>query len=625
MSPKHTTSIAPEADRLARRRVVQAAAAAVAAGFGSSGWSASPVNEADLRAARDAAASANWSGPEVRGSGWLEWRMKAPSAWSALQSNPFDEAQVDLWVEFEGPGGQRLRATAFWMKDREGRGWAVRLMPTAAGTWKARTQMRMAGGSPVAVGEPMSFEVRQLSPKRRIGIDAKHPGYFAFEDGSPFVPVGLNVAWGGGGSALEDYKRWFRRLAENGGNFARLWMSSWAFGIEWKDTPLGDYAARMDRANLLDQVLELAESHGIRIMLCLLNHGAFSVGADAEWADNPYNAANGGPLKEPEEFVSNTRAKALFARRVRYIAARWSHSPALHSWEWWNEVNWTPIHDDELVPWIREMSAVLDRHDPYRRLRSTSWAHRGAAQVWAMPEIDFAQQHDYTTRDLSLHYASQYREFREEVPAKPLLPAELGMETAYDAGAKRPFNWDAVHLHNGLWAPIFRGYAGTALYWWWDMLVDPQKLWSTYRGISRFIDRVQEREPLAAHRPHPAQLSSKEGTALALVGPATVLLWVRANLLDAAALQAAYKEDHEDAPAAKWTPPWKPITGAVVRCTGLRMPDGNVRVRWFDTVTGQWLGQAPFSASINDGVLSAECPAFERDVAAIVQLSGAKG
>lgn len=582
------------------------------------------MNDTDLRTARDAASSARWAGPETRGGGWLEWRMKAPSGWSAAQANPFDDAMIDLWVEFEGPGGQRLRTTAFWTKDREGRGWAVRLMPTATGTWTGRTLARFGGGEAVPVGEAFRFEVRQLPAHQRIGIDPQYPGYFAFEDGSAYVPVGLNVAWGGS-SVLDDYKRWFRRLAENGGNFARLWMSSWAFGIEWKDTPLGDYSARMDRANLLDQVMELAESHGIRIMLCLLNHGAFSIGADAEWGDNPYNAANGGPLKEPEEFATNARAKALFARRVRYIAARWSHSPALHSWEWWNEVNWTPIDDDDLVPWIRDMSAVLARHDPYRRLRSTSWAHRGAAKVWAMPEIDFAQQHDYTTRDLSLHYAAQYREFREEVPTKPLLAAELGMETAYDAGAKRPFNWDAVHLHNGLWAPIFRGYAGTAMYWWWDMMVDPQKLWPVYRGISRFIERVQERSRLAAHRPHPAQLSVSEGTALALVGNTSILLWVRANLQDAAALQEAYKEAHADSPVAKWTPPWKAINGAMVRCSGLRVPDGSVRVRWFDTVTGQWLGQAPYAASVHGGVLSAECPSFERDVAAIVMLPGANG
>jgi hypothetical protein len=46
---------------------------------------------------------------------------------------------------------------------------------------------------------------------------------------------------------LGDYERWLDALSSNGGNFARLWMSSWAFGIEWQDTPLGDYSKRLKK------------------------------------------------------------------------------------------------------------------------------------------------------------------------------------------------------------------------------------------------------------------------------------------------------------------------------------------------------------------------------------------
>ncbi len=605
-----------------RRRFIQISGAIFAASICPFAWGTQSMSKYKLQEVNAAALSANWGEPKVRGSGWLEWRLSAPSDWRVLESNPFDPVVTDMQVEFLGPDGRSLRATAFWIEDSNGTGWAVRLLPHVTGKWSAASVASFGGDTPVPVGKGFSFEVSKVPGHQKVGIDPDYPGYFAFEDGSPYVPIGLNVAWATG-STLGDYRRWFKKLSANGGNFARIWMASWSFGLEWKDTGLGNYSARLDRAANLDKVLEMAEEYGIRIMLCLVNHGAFTRKNDSEWKDNPYNKANGGPLEEPDEFVTNDRARDLFARRVRYIAARWSHSPALHSWEWWNEVNWTPIDDDDLLPWIHEMNRVLDRHDPYRRLCTTSWADRGPAKAWAMQELDFAQQHDYTGTDLSLRYASQYREFREEVRVKPLLPGELGYATSYDAGDNRPFNWDAVHLHNGLWAPVFRGYAGTGMYWWWDLMVDPLQMWPAYKGIARFVEAVQEQSRIAAHRPHPAKLVGGAASALALVSKSSVLLWVRSELHDVSALQEAYSE--AGSPEGKWTPDWKPVKKAKVKCRGLHAANGVARVRWMDAQTGEWLADAPGLCEIQSGMLTVDCPVFERDVAAIVDLEHVRG
>jgi len=574
------------------------------------------MSPATLQPSRDGAAAARWDGPHVRGVGWLEWRLATPLPGTPAQC--FDPALFDLWCEFSGPQGRTLRATAFWSRDALGSPWVLRLLPPLAGRWRAVPRARLGGGEPVVLGAPFEFEVTQVVPQQRIGIDAQDSRYFAFDDGSPFVPVGLNVCWGAA-QPLADYRRWFTRLAENGGNFARLWMASWSFGIEWKDTGLGDYSARMDRAAQLDAVFELAESLGIRIMLCLVNHGAFTEKNDAEWHDNPYNRANGGPLAAPEAFVTDERALALFERRVRYIAARWSHSPALHSWEWWNEVTWTPIAAAELRPWFTRMSRVLDAHDPYRRLRSTSWADRGDAAAWKMPELDYAQQHDYTGRDLMLHYAGAAREWADDgITAKPLVPGELGLETTYDAKLPRPFNWDAVHLHNGLWAPLFHGFAATALYWWWDHMVDPMNVWPAYRGVARYLQALHGTGlRLAGHRPHAVRCDGGDAHALALAGAGSVLLWVRADLHEASALREAWQEDTGGTdPARPWQPVYPPIARARVRLERLALPDGRVHVRWFDAGSGDAVASA--EATLRAGTLELACPTFRRDIAAIV-------
>jgi hypothetical protein len=560
-----------------------------------------------------------WNGPQVRGSGWLEWRL--PDTLGGTPGNRFDPAAFDAWCEFDGPGGERVRATAFFDRDERGAAWVLRLLPPARGRWRARPFVRHAGAPARALGAAFEFDVARLVSHRHIGVDPAAQRHFAFEDGTPYVPVGLNVCWSAGAHPLEDYRRWFTRLAAHGGNFARLWMASWSFGIEWDDTGLGDYGARLPRAALLDAVFELAESLGIRLMLCLLNHGAFTQANDSEWARNPYNRSNGGPLAAPQDFVTDEAAQALFERRLRYIAARWSHSPALHSWEWWNEVTWTPIANAALRPWLQRMERTLAAHDPYGRLRSTSWADRGDALAWRLPALAFAQQHDYTTRDPLLHYADAARAWRADgVTDKPLLAGELGLETTFDPTTPRPFEWDAVHLHNGLWAPLFHGYAGTALYWWWDKLVDPQDLWPAFGGVARWLESLHACGlRLGLHEPHPAAFSGRPARALALALAASdsVLLWVRADLHDAGALQRAWRAetgDHD--PARPWRPRFPRIEGGQVTLADLRLADGPLQLRWLDAASGVEVATGTVQAKA--GVLILPCPPFERDLAAIV-------
>jgi hypothetical protein len=429
----------------------------------------------------------------------------------------------------------------------------------------------------------------------------------------------MNICWAATDRPLEDYRRWFTHLASNGGNFARLWMASWSFGIEWKDTGLGQYAQRMERASMLDAVFELAESMGIRLMLCLLNHGAFSLKADTEWKDNPYNRVNGGPLDSPEQFVTDERALALFERRVRYVAARWAHSPALHSWEWWNEVTWTPIPAASLHPWFARVDRTLAQHDPYHRLRTTSWADRGDAAAWRLPALDFAQQHDYTHDDLPDHYANDMRSWRRDgLTDKPVLAGELGLDTAFDAKAPRPFDWDAVHLHNGLWAPVFAGYAGTALYWWWDKIIDPRDLWPAFRGIARFVQAVQDAGlRLALHAPTALPVDDAGLRAQALVGPASVLLWVRDAGYHAEALQRAWRDQGgANDPQRAWQPAWTTFSAARLRFDPLGLQDGPADVRWFDTRTGDVVAHQ--RVELRDSGLELTCPAFDRDIAAIL-------
>ncbi len=302
--------------------------------------------------------------------------------------NPFDPGQMDLRVRFVGPNRNLHVVPAFF----DGARWKARFTPTTEGAWTATAML--AAASPI---ETMPVRFTVVAPRETargfVHVDKRNPYTLAFDDGTPFFAIGLNLGWWKD-DPIKDYTRWMDALAANGGNTMRVWMAPWSFALEWNDTPLGDYTNRMQRAAWLDTVFELAEQRGIYVQLVLLNHGQFSETTNAEWHENPFNVKKGGFLKSPVEFATDPRAKALFKQRLRYIAARWGYSTNLLAWEWWNEVNFTPIVETKLhKAWIEEMTPALMQHDPNDHLLTTSYAIEGDVEIWNMPEIDLVQRH----------------------------------------------------------------------------------------------------------------------------------------------------------------------------------------------------------------------------------------
>jgi hypothetical protein len=536
-----------------------------------------------------------------------------------LAANRFDPAQLDLGVRFTSPTGASALVPAFSYQDFDAttllpKGapvWRVRFTPTEAGQWQAQAEL----SNPKLTSAPLAFKVEADSSAHGfVRINRQNPRYLAFDDGAFYFPIGLNLGWADQPNlgVLKDYERWLDRLSQNGGNVGRVWMASWSFGIEWNDTGLGDYSGRMKQAWLLDQVFKLAEQRHVYLMLTLLNHGAFSTNVNPEWNDNPYNTANGGPLKDPREVARNRQAKELFKRRMHYIAARWAYTPSLFAWEWWNEVNWTPIDDSALKPWIAEMTAYLQQYDPYHHLVSSSYANGTSSTLWKMPELNFAQHHDYSGSDLAKLLPLVYNVFTNKAPDKPVFLAELGLGAS---GADAQPALEAIQFHNGIWAAPFSGFAGTAMHWWWDSFVDPQKQWGEYKGIAEFL----KGQDLASLAPAKVQVEPAGATALSLQSKQRALVWVRSDAYVAAEGSKAYLAARQggQAPADwKYQPPT--IEGLQVTLTGLA--DGPYTARWFTPATAEW--QADQQVQVQGGTVTLAVPPFGQDLA--VQIVGAK-
>lgn len=544
-----------------------------------------------------------------------------------VYANPFDPAEVELQVLFTSPDGDQSLVPAFWQQDYDLEshlppgepGWRARFTPVQAGEWSAQAflgSMLRSDTRPLT-SEVVPFQVEpEVDAKGFVRLHPTNPGYLAFESGETFFPIGINMGWGSA-DQLPDYERWLDGFSANGGNLIRIWMASWSFGLEWDDTGLGDYTNRLPRAWMLDQVFRMAEQRGVYIELVLINHGAFSATVNPQWEENPYNAANGGPCQNPQDFATNEQARQYFKRRLRYIAARWAYSPALLAWEWWNEAEWTPISNSQMRAWIEEMTPVLQSNDPYGHLISTSYAHSSTPEVNGMEQINFSQVHLYSQSDPALEYPDLYADWIKDVPGKPVLFGEFGASTGGED--TRSDDRQGLHLHNALWASTFSGYASTAMYWWWDSYVDPLGLWKVFGRLDRFL----EGEDMAELGPARGVLSSRDVPYLIRMNDRRALVWLHDLAYELNKLQRirALSILQGEPPADDWEYLPEPVTGLTLQITGLQ--DGSYRAYWYSPNRGEWL-QADDLEVVSAEVTLA-IPDFQSDLAVKVLPAGESG
>jgi hypothetical protein len=536
-------------------------------------------------------------------------------------SNRFDPAQVRLDGEFIAPDGGTLVVPGFYTQGftralvggnekltRRGKPhWRVRMTPTQPGSWQWRWVATTPHGSAATAWE--CFDVDPPAPDRhgflrRSPLDGR---YLRFDDGTPYVAIGENLGWYDARGTFA-YDDWFAKLAAQGVNHVRLWMPSWAFGIEWitraqdgslASTSLGNYTERLDRAWQLDQVMEAAERHGIAVMLSIQNHGAFSLTSNSEWADSPYNAANGGPLDVPTAFFTDPTARELFQRRLRYLVARWGYATNLLAWELWNEVDLVG-KGPSVETWHVEMANALRDLDPYDHLISTSRAQSALASYWGLPQIDFTQVHHYSFPfglDLPDTVDHWMRSYGTAFPGKPRLLAEYGVD--YRGPAETlALDPESIGFHQGLWIGLLAGGFGTGMSWWWDNLVDPQDLYFHFGPVASFVEGVAfDQQNFAVIRP-PVAASDRNLAAYALRGTHVVLAWLQ-------------NVDHQWLLDPLPGPDATPVVGATLALTDLA--NGAWTARWIDTYTG--IDIATDAAQVTDGTITLAVPTFSKDVA----------
>ncbi len=511
--------------------------------------------------------------------------------------DPYDQNEIALVGLFQSPSGKALTVEGF-LYSGEVDGvepvrrpvWKLRFTPNEVGKWSYTVQVKNRWSE--ARSAPFSVECVSGGGDGFVRVDRQNPHYFALDSGKFYYPLGQNVAW----ENIEKYPRYFEKMKKNQENWARIWMTNWSFGIEWKRMGgykgLGNY--NLDNAAKLDRLFHLADKNGIYLQLVFDFHGAYSRKVNPEWANNPFNAANGGFLNEPHEFFEDGRAKALYKKRLHYIVARYGHNVRLMAWEFMNEIFFTDNYDkDREFAWHKEMSEYLRSIDPYKHLITTSFFDGFNKQTYELSTFDFAQMHVYRQK-VWKHFANTAPRMR--TLGKPYFFAEFGSDSGNGVDDK---DEKGVFLHGGLWASFMQLTAGNAMPWWWDTHIDPKDLYYHFGALARFAEGVDRRKyDFTPSRQRLKGLAGGKEVFLELMGltdQAFSMYWI----CDAFGM-------HKKTRATPLT-----FEGAKVVLPSFR--DGVYEVEFWDTYRGAVTGKTEVTAQ--GGELALSLPKFTNDLA----------
>jgi hypothetical protein len=97
-----------------------------------------------------------------------------------------------------------------------------------------------------------------------VRVSPRDGRYFELSDGRPYIPIGLNLI-APPGQDFAGMEAWMKSLADNGGNYIRVWLSNPFFDVEHAKS--GEYDA--EKAKRIDELLVVAQKHGIRVKMCM--------------------------------------------------------------------------------------------------------------------------------------------------------------------------------------------------------------------------------------------------------------------------------------------------------------------------------------------------------------------
>lgn len=377
-----------------------------------------------------------------------------------------------------------------------------------------------------------------------IRVSPRDARYLEFSDGRPYIPIGLNMIGMGRADTergMQQMEEWMKNLADNHGNYIRLWLSNEFWDVEHERSGQYDEQKAEER---LDKIIEKAGEMGIYIKATIDHFRNFK---DSGWDAKPlHDVKNGGTAKDIEDFFRGEPSRDRFKQKLDWYAHRYAGNPTVFLWELWNEVNavshagYALDASSEQFDWTVVMLKELKKRFP-ERLVTQSLGSFDDPRVkltyhafTAISDNDVAQVHRYLDLGANLDVChgpvdilvtDAVNVLRSFDLDKPVLLAESGAVEPKHSGPFKLYgaDKDGILLHDILFAPFFAGAAGGGQIWHWGDYVAKNNLWFQF---SRFAEAVKGLDP-----PAEGFVPSQEGQGILRVyglrGKATSVLWCR--------------------------------------------------------------------------------------------------
>jgi len=527
-------------------------------------------------------------------------------------SNPFDPEVADVMVEIWGPNQEHYEIPAFWyvpytissnsFSPNDDGHWMLRFAPESEGQWTISITITDQYGSSTS----NTYNVNAIDEGRKgfIHCDPNDRQGYRFSDGSPYIPVGMNLCWNDSTIPLNNYfETYLQNMGDNGMNWSRYWLVGFARqALEWGSDHwsgvyggLGQYS--QGPAQLLDNIMDSHQSNGVYTQLVLEQHGKVSEEVDPTWNENPYNAANGGPATTPSQYFSGTESRELIKKKYRYLVARYAYSPHIFTWELFNEVHWVKrdgVSTSTVEAWHREMAAYIKSIDPYQHIIATSADSEYLEEMSDTPNLDLLQDHIYTA-DLTDGIADLDNELLNNY-WKPVLVGEYGANPNNDAYSDHKDEL-GDHLRQANWIGSMKRVPN--MFWFWKEYIYPKDLFHIYKPLA---DYWNEEDPGAQ-----ANLTSITPTVEASAGTEATDY----NSYGLQSDEAAYIYIR-DTRIGDWSDTAETLSGQSLVLSGL--PAGNWRVSYtFPAAETTELGSIITTDGTSD--LRIALPNYTRDIA----------
>jgi hypothetical protein len=291
-------------------------------------------------------------------------------------------------------------------------------------------------------------------------------GQFYFSlDGKPAFLFSRNVA----GSLQTDYATFLGWSASGGSTFVRIQLDSLGMGYTASGGVDPNWVAQWD------QVLDRAEGDGIYVLLTFSAWYDWNAGSGySTWKNNPFNQANGGPVKDPSElFQKGSATQTLWLDWMETLVKRWQGRRNILGWEIFSEVNLASGNTEAAgIDFVNTAAARIRAADTSGRPVTASLADTGTwPNFYKKTNIDFINLHPYPpSGQLDRAIISQVRSSLSRYN-RPVLIGESGLsaETPDSDAGKLTVAPNAERgIRHAIWAGMVSGAMNGRALWWED-------------------------------------------------------------------------------------------------------------------------------------------------------------